>query len=433
MALASMLSCEVVDSANLYLKGLIANDYLCEKQNKIANDISKTMKLDGFRKGKIPLNVINARFGDKIKKDAEQEALSGAIENTMRENNVELNKILGSPTIKKYDRNDLGIDVEVQIGVLPTIVLDNYLELIPPVNLNPITDNDIDNRLSDIIKANGPLLEVDRSLNTGDIANVDFEGFIDDKAFEGGKSEGFDLEIGLKRFIDGFEDQLIGMTKGSERDVNVVFPENYHVKDLAGKKALFKVKLNKIQERGVASIDDNFIKSMLPNDDQATLEKLKENIKIQLQNENKNKLFNELKQPLVDSLLAGTSFDLPNNIIEQELDILFRNKLGSIDKDSLKELQEDKIKAEGMRENLREDAIKSVKLTLIIDFLAKKLNLSVSDDEVYQMLYYDALMTNKNPKELIDFYKQNNMMPALKISLLEGKVLNNLLESRLNS
>lgn len=433
MALGNMLSCEVIDSANLYLKGLINNDYLAEKQNKIANNISKTMKIDGFRKGKIPLNIVNSRFGDTIKRDAEQEALSSIIENTMKENNLDLNKILGSPSIKKYNRTDNGIDVEIQIGIFPTIILDDYFKLIPPINLSPITDDDVDNRLSDIAKSNGPLLEVDRSLNTGDIANIDFEGFIDGKAFEGGKSEGFDLEIGSKRFIDGFEDQLVGMIKGDERDINIIFPENYNAKHLAGKNAVFKVKLNKIQERISAKIDDDFVKKMLPNDDQATLEKLKDNIKIQLQNENKNKLFNELKNILIDNLLSGVNFDLPNNIIEQEMDVVFRNKLSSIDKDSLKELQENRTKAEDMRESFREDAIRNVKLTLIIDFLAKKLNLSVSDNEAYQALYYEALMINRDPKELLDFYNKNNMMPALKITLLEGKVLNNLLESKLNS
>lgn len=433
MALDNMLSCEVIDSANLYLKGLINNDYLYEKQNKIASNISKTMKLDGFRKGKIPLNIVNSRFGDTIKRDAEQEALSSIIENTMKENNIDLNKILGSPSIKKYNRSDNGIDVEIQIGIFPTIILDDYFKLIPPINLSPITDDDVDNRLSDIAKSNGPLLEVDRSLNTGDIANIDFEGFIDGKAFEGGKSEGFDLEIGSKRFIDGFEDQLVGMLKGDERDINIIFPENYNAKHLAGKNAVFKVKLNKTQERISAKIDEDFVKKMLPNDDRATLEKLKDNIKIQLQNENKNKLFNELKNILIDNLLSGVNCDLPNNIIEQELDIVFRNKLSSIDKDSLKELQENQTKAEDMRESFREDAIRNVKLTLIIDFLAKKLNLSVSDNEAYQALYYEALMINRDPKELLDFYNKNNMMPALKITLLEGKVLNNLLESKLNS
>ena len=267
----------------------------------------------------------------------------------------------------------------------------------------------------------------------GDVANIDFEGLIDDMAFDGGKSEGFDLEIGSKRFITGFEDQLIGMKKGDYRNINVKFPENYNSKDLAGKDAVFKVKLNKVQERSVAIIDDNFAKNILPNDKQANLEKLKSNIKIQLQNENKNRLFNELKKPLVDSLLNGVDFDLPKNIIEQELDMIFRDKLSKLDKDALKELQDDKVKAKEERENLTNDAIRSVKLTLIIDFLAKKLNISVNNDDANKMLYYEALVANKDPKELLNFYEQNNMIPALKIALLEGKVLNNLLESKLNS
>lgn len=433
MSLVSILSCEVIDSANLYLKGLITNGHLHEKQNEIANNISKTMKLDGFRKGRIPISVVNSRFGDTIKRDAEQEAISSAIKSAMKENKMDVSKILGSPIIKKYEKNDNGIDIEVQIGIFPTIVLDDYSNLVPPVSLNPITDDDIENRLSDIAKANGPLLEVMRPLSMGDIANIDFEGFIDGKAFDGGKSQGFDLEIGSKRFVDNFEDQLVGMNKGDERDISIVFPQNYNAKELAGRRATFKVKLNIVQERSAAKIDNDFVKSMLPNENEATIEKLRDSIKAQLQNENKNKLFNELRKPLIDNLLDGITFDLPNNIIDQELDVIFRNKLSNLDKDSLKELQEDKVKAEKMRESFRDDAKKSVKLTLIMDSIAKKLNITVSDNDVYQMLYYEALMVNKDPKELLDFYKQNNMIPAVKITLLEGKVINNLLESKLNN
>ena len=154
MALNDVFSCEVIDSANLHLKGLITNDFLDKKKNKIANNISRTVKLDGFRKGRVPLDVVNARFGDKIKIDAEQEALSNIIENTMKNNNLELDRMLGNPVIKKYDKSDDGIDVEVQIGMLPTIVLDDYFKLIPDVSLEPVADDDVDWRLLDIAKTN---------------------------------------------------------------------------------------------------------------------------------------------------------------------------------------------------------------------------------------------------------------------------------------
>lgn len=433
MALNGNFSYEMIDSANLYVKGLISNDYLNEKQNKIASDISKNTKLDGFRKGKIPLKIVNARFADKIKKDAEQEVLSDIILDAMKENNIQTSKILGSPVIKKYDVGNNGIDIEVQIGVFPSISLNDYTALIPSISLESITDSDIDNRLADIARANGPLIEVDRPLKDGDVANIDFEGFINGESFDGGKSEGFDLEIGSKRFIDSFESQLIGMVKGDIRNINVKFPDNYNAKDIAGRDAVFKVKLNKVQERSSANLDDDFAKIMLPNDNQASLAKLKDEIKIQLQNENKNKLFSDFRQPLIDSLLNGINFDLPQNIIDNELDIVFRNKLRDFSKDDLKDLQENKAKAEEEREKLRDTAKRSVKLTLLIDCLAKQLNISVSDNEVYEVVYYEALMTNKNPKELLDFYKDNNMFAALKITLLEGKVLNNLLESKLKN
>lgn len=427
------LSIDFIDSANLFLKGLIPVSLLKERENKVAINFSKNVKLDGFRKGKIPLSVINARFGDKISQDAEQETLSMVIESTLKDNHVETNKILGSPLIKKYNKSEDGIDIEIEIGIFPNINIDNYDTLIPEISLESISTDKIEDRLADMAKNNGTLIEVSRTLQIGDIANINFEGFIDGKAFDGGNAENFDLEIGSKQFIDGFEDQLIGMQKGEIRQINVKFPENYNAKHLANKDSMFKVQLNKIQERKSLSIDDDLAKKLLPNEINATLDMLKKNVENQLKNENKSKLFNDFKKPLVDNLLNGINVDLPKNIVEQELDVIFRNKISNIPKDELKELQDDKEMAKEKRESYREDAKRSVKLTLIIDYLAKKLNIAVSDDEVYQMLYYESLMMNKQPKELVEFYKQNNMIPSIKVSLLEGKVLNNLLESKLKS
>ena len=315
------------------------------------------------------------------------------------------------------------------------IELKDYEKLIPIVELNDVSDKDVDSRIKELAKSSGELVEIkkERELKSGDVANIDFEGFLGDVSFEGGKAEGYDLEIGSNSFIEGFEEQLIGMAKGDTKDINVKFPDNYNATHLAGKEARFSVKLNTIKERKASKIDDDFAKKMIPNNSEATLDTLKENIKTQLHNENKSKVLNELKPKLIENLIDGINFDLPDNIVEQEIDVIFRNSLQSISKDELQELQNDKDKAKDKRESHREEAQKSVKLTFIIDTFAKKDNVSVNENELYQVIYYEAMMMGANPKDVIEHYEKNNMIPALKMTILENKILSNLLESTIKS
>ncbi|WP_258442876.1 trigger factor [Helicobacter sp. 16-1353] len=425
------MSVKLIDNANILLEEVLQNDKIQQKKVKIAQNISKNIKVDGFRKGKVPLNVVESRFKDRIEQDSQNEALNELILDSLKELNIEANQVIGNPIITKYEKTDKGIEVEAKIGIFPKFEIDDYKQLVPEVKLEEITSKMVDDRIKELAKSSGDLSEIkeERELEIKDIANINFEGFLDDKAFEGGKADNYDLEIGSKSFIEGFEEQLLGMKKGENRDIKVTFPENYNSPHLAGKDARFNVTLNKIQCRIESKIDDDFAKKMLPSDSNATLESLKTYTKMQLENESKNKILNGLKPKLVDNLLDNINFDLPDSIVEQEIDVIFRNSLQNIKPEELKELQNDISKAKQKRESFREEAQKSVKLTFIVDQLAKKNNLSVSDNEVYQVLYYEAMMMGANPKEVLDTYEKNNMIPALKMTILENKVLNNLLES----
>lgn len=429
------MSVKLINDANIFLNTAIKNDQIDQKKKKIAQNISKNVKIDGFRKGKVPLSVIENRFKDRIEQDSQNEALNDLIRESLKELNIELDRVIGNPLITKFQKNDNGIEVEAKIGIFPNIELKDYEKLIPIVELNDVSDKDVDSRIKELAKSSGELVEIkkERELKSGDVANIDFEGFLGDVSFEGGKAEGYDLEIGSNSFIEGFEEQLIGMAKGDTKDINVKFPDNYNATHLAGKEARFSVKLNTIKERKASKIDDDFAKKMIPNNSEATLDTLKENIKTQLHNENKSKVLNELKPKLIEKLIDGINFDLPDNIVEQEIDVIFRNSLQSISKDELQELQNDKDKAKDKRESHREEAQKSVKLTFIIDTFAKKDNVSVNENELYQVIYYEAMMMGANPKDVIEHYEKNNMIPALKMTILENKILSNLLESTIKS
>lgn len=424
------MSVKLINNANVLLNTTIDNETINKKKKKIAQNITKNLKIDGFRKGKVPLSVVENRFKDKILQDSQNEALNDLVRESLQELNIALDRIIGNPIITKLQNNDNGIEVEAKIGIFPDIDLKDYEKLLPVVELKEISANDIDSRIEELAKGNGDLVEIIKeSLESSDIANIDFEGFLGNEPFSGGKGENYDLEIGSKSFIEGFEEQLIGMKKGDTKDINVIFPENYNATHLAGKEARFNVKLNAIKEKKASKIDDEFAKKMLPNNKDATLEILKENIKIQLENEDKNKTLNDLKPKLIDNLIDGFSFDLPDNIVEQEIDIIFRNSLQNISKEELQDLQNDKDKAKEKRESFRDEAQKSVRLTFIIDKFAKRDKVVVSDNELYQVIYYEATMMGANPKEVFEHYEKNNMIPALKMTILENKILNSLLES----
>lgn len=424
------MSVKLINNANILLNATIDNEAINQKKKKIAQDISKNIKIDGFRKGKVPLSIVENRFKDRIIQDSQNEALNDLVRESLKELNIQLDRIIGNPMITKFQNNDNGIEVEAKIGIFPDIDLKDYEKLIPVVELQEVSNKDIDSRIEELAKSSGDLVEITKeSLESSDIANINFEGFLGNEPFTGGKGENYDLEIGSKSFIEGFEDQLIGMKKGDIKDINVRFPENYNATHLAGKEARFNVKLNAIKERQASKIDDEFAKKMIPNNKDATLETLRENIKTQLENENKNKALNDLKPKLIENLIDGFTFDLPDNIVEQEMDVIFRNSLQNIDTEELQALQNDKDKAKDKRESFRNEAQKSVKLTFIIDKFAKRDKVAVSDNELYQVLYYEAMMMGTNPKEVLEHYEKNNMIPALKMTILENKILNNLLES----
>ena len=222
------------------------------------------------------------------------------------------------------------------------------------------------------------------------------------------------------------------MKKGEKRDIEVTFPKDYQAAHLAGKPATFAITLHKIMQKDAVAIDEAFAKSMLGQD--ATLESLKDAIKEQLEMERKTDLYNkELKETLLQALLKGITFDLPELIVEQEMDILFRNALNTMSKEEFESLKNDEQKARQKRDSFKEDAKKSVQITFIMDALARKHNIVIQDNEALQTIYYEAMMMGQDPRAAIEYYQKNNLLPAIKMAMIEDRVLTFLLDSKLES
>lgn len=424
-----------VDSANAVITATIAKEVVESNLDKVAKQAAKTMNVQGFRKGKVPVAVVKQRFADKLREDAESEALRNILGEALKELNIANADLIGEPTISKFDKKEDGsIDIEIALACKPTIDLGDYKSLIPAVEDKEIDAKEIDDRLEEIAKSSAPLekLSRKRAVKDGDHAVIDFEGFVDGVAFDGGKAEKYPLHVGSGSFIPGFEEQVIGMKYEEQKDVVVTFPESYQAKNLAGKEATFKVTLHEIQEKVAAELNDEFAQKMLPNEENVTIDTLREKIKEQIKSEAMSKYYREeLKPAYLETLVQRIEFALPNSVVDQEINYALNNKVRSMSEDEINALRENESKVEEMRNELKEDAVNSVKATFIIDALAKAENVQVSDQEVMQVLYYEAMQMGQNPQDVVKQYQEAGYLPAIKMSMIEEKVISKLLDEKL--
>lgn len=422
------------DAANALASGVIEQKTLDSKTASLTQKAAKTLHIDGFRKGKVPVSIVRARYGKQIAEDAEQEAIKDFINTAFKELGVKEEDTLGSPMFLKFDKNENGIEVEVRFALRPEFDVAPAKAAVPSFDAPSVSESEIDEQLAKFAKNYGELHDIEnRAVQEGDIVNIDFEGFVDDKAFEGGKAEGYNLEIGSKAFIPGFEEQLVGMQIGDSKDISVTFPKDYGAQNLAGKDARFAIKLHSIKERIPAPIDDELAKKLLPKDEGASLQKLKERVKEQIASDKKAKLYNEtLKEKFIENLLQTFAFDLPENIIEQEMDMLFRGEVDSMERAELEALQGKREEIKERREKHKEKAQRNVKLTLIVDALARENKLGISEQELFMRLYNEAMFLRQDPKTLLEYYQQSGYLPALQMAMLEDKVLTFLLEKSID-
>ena len=425
-----------INGANAQIEATISIDEVNANIEKIAKQLSKTANVQGFRKGKVPVAIIKKQYGEKLVEDAEAEALREVLAKGLDELNIDNASLIGEPTISKFDKNDEKIDVAVKVAMRPEINLKDAKSFVPDFTKPEVNDDEGEARIKEIANNQAPLVDIkrNRKMKEGDTAVIDFEGFIDGEAFEGGAGENFELKLGSGQFIPGFEDQLIGVKRDEEVTINVTFPENYGSESLAGKDAEFKVKVNGVKVKDEVVIDDELAKKLLPGDEDANLDKLKEEVNKALEQEKRAKLYNEeLKPKLLETLVEKIDFDLPEFVVDQEVDMAVNKKASQMSEDEIKELRENPEKLEELRGSFRDDAMKSVKATFIIDALAQDIGAKVEEQEVMQTIYFEAMQMGQDPKKAYDQYKDAGYLPAIQMSMVEDKVLTTLLNEKIEA
>ncbi|EOW0155765.1 trigger factor [Campylobacter upsaliensis] len=418
-----------LDSVNAAASVKIPSGSINTEVENLAKKASKTIKMDGFRPGKVPVSAVLKRYEKELRNDAEQNLFKNAVDSALKELKKDLKELVGEPYFEKFERENDAIIAELVLSFKPELKLDGYEKCIPEFSTPKVSKKEIDEKKNELLKryATTEAIKTKRALKEGDYAKFDFEGFIDGKAFDGGKAENYVLEIGSKQFIPGFEEAMVGMKSGEEKDISVTFPKEYGATNLAGKDAIFKIKLHEIQELKFPELNEELLKKLLPNEEKASEELLDEKLKEQIKNEKLFKLINEeLKAKFADSLIETFEFDLPKGILEQEIDMQFRQAFGAFSEEEKKEIQNDKDKYEAKRNSFKDEAKKSVKLTFIIDELAKLRKIEVSDQELVQAVYFEAYRYGFNPKEHLENYKKQGALPAVKMALIEEKLFNDI-------
>ncbi len=407
-----------VDDINYIMSGTVENSVI---EKKVAE----------FKEAQAKNSLDEKKDDKNIEQEAAGQVFKEFIDAGIKEANIDVNTLLGQPILKKYEQRDDSVYFEVDLSTSPEVNVDNidYAEIVPQFTKPTADPEAVEKKLEEFAKQQAPFkpIATPKAVEEGDVAVIDFTGYIDGKPFEGGSAEKFNLKIGSNSFIPGFEEQLIGMEYGEQRTITVTFPTDYQAPDLAGKETKFDVKLHEIQEQIPETPDDAFAKKIL-SDPAATLETLKEKLGDQVISEELSQLYmRELKPKIVEALLQKVDFTLPNNIVEQEIDGLVRARTKNFTEEEHKEYMEDKEKFQALRESFREDAKKIVKTALIVEALAKREGIVVHDQEVHAALGYQAMMTGQDAQELVKYYEENNLMTSAKMGLTEDKLFGQML------
>src|SRR5579875_2538236 len=380
-------------------RGVLTVEVSADKVNKgldaAFQKVVKKVNVPGFRKGKVPRSLFEKRFGvESLYQDALDILLPEAYGNAIEETGIEP---VDRPEID-IEQLEKGKDLifKATVTVKPEVKLGEYKGLEIEEFDTTVTDEDVQKELEALQNRHAELVvKEEGTAENGDTVVIDFEGFVDGEAFEGGKAENYTLELGSNTFIPGFEEQLIGVKAGESKDVEVTFPEEYHAADLARKPAVFKVTVHEIKAKELPALDDEFAKDV--DDEVETLDALKEKIKTRLEENKKHEAEHHVRDSVVEKAAENAEVDIPPVMIENEIDRMIqefgqRLQMQGMNLDLYYQFSGQDEKA--LREQMKEEAEQRVKVNLTLEAIAKAENLEVTDEEINAELEKMANMYN---------------------------------------
>ncbi|GGA86077.1 trigger factor [Ornithinibacillus halotolerans] len=396
--------------------------------DKAFKKVVKTVQVPGFRKGKMPRPLFEKRFGvESLYQDAVDIVLPEAYVKAVEESGIDP---IDQPSID-IDEIERGkaLVFTAEVTVKPEVKLGEYKGLEVEELEVTVSDEDVDNEINQLRERHAELVvKEEGTVEEGDTVVMDFEGFLDGEAFDGGKGENHSLEIGSGQFIPGFEEQLVGKEAGVETDINVTFPEDYHAEELAGKEATFKVTIHEIKTKELPELDDEFAKDV--DDEVETLEALKTKKREQLESEKKQTAENAKREELINKATDNAEVEVPEVMVDSELDRMMREfeqrlQMQGMTLDLYYQFSGQDENA--LKEQMREDAGKRVKTNLTLEAIVKAENLEVSDEDLNKELQTMAEMYGTDADQLVQMLGGNT--DALKEDLLFRKAIDFLVEN----
>ncbi|NNU83181.1 trigger factor [Geobacillus sp. BMUD] len=372
-------------------EGVLTVEVDAEKVNKgldaAFKKVVKNITLPGFRKGKVPRVLFEKRFGvEALYQDALDILLPEAYAKAVEEAGIEP---VSMPEIDiEQMEKGKSLIFKAKVTVKPEVKLGQYKGLEVEKMDTTVADEDVENELKRLQENYAELVvKEDGTVENGDTVVIDFEGFVDGEPFEGGKAENYSLEIGSGTFIPGFEEQLVGMKAGEEKEIQVTFPDEYHAKQLAGKAATFKVKVHEVKAKQLPALDDEFAKDV--DDEVETLDELKAKIRARLEEAKKNEAETALRNAVVEKAAANAEMDIPEVMIKNETDRMLREFDQRLQMQGMNLQMYYQFSGQdeaALREQMREDAEKRVRAALTLEAIAKAENIEVTDEEVNKEL-----------------------------------------------
>ena len=359
----------------------VDKDLWKKAQEKAFNKLAANVTVPGFRKGKAPANMVKGRVDQmKVYNEAINNVLDPVYQDILKEEKIQP---VARPSFDITKLSDEELEVKVTLVTAPEVELGKYQGLEIGKKEAEVTDKDVEEAIEALRKQNATIVPKDGQAENGDIVVIDFDGSIDGVPFEGGKAENHELELGSHSFIEGFEDQLVGASAGIEVDVKVTFPKNYGPDEIAGKDAVFHVKVNEVKQKVLPELNDEFIKDLnLP--EVKSIDDLRNNRQAALQKQKEAALKREYLDKLISMIRKDSKFDIPEELLKEEAegrkkDLENRIQQSGIDLEQYKVLT--RTNDEAIEAQLREEATNGLESFLVLDNVRSKENITISDEE----------------------------------------------------
>lgn len=387
----------------------------------------KKFNVPGFRKGKVPMNVVKKYYGvEVLLEDAVNFSIEGSYAEALKENNVRPVDFPKVEVVQAEEGKDLIYTAEVI--VYPEVELGEYKGLNVEKKTYEVTEEEVSAKLKEMQEKNARVEVKEGAIENGNIAVIDFKGFIDGVAFEGGEGHDYSLEIGSGSFIDNFEEQLVGAKAGDKVEVNVTFPESYGKEELNGKPAKFEVEVKEVKAKELPVLDDEFAKEVSEFE---TLEALKEDTTKKLEEANTARAEREYEEAILRSVVENAKMDIPAVMVEQEIDRMVQNLAQRLQYQGLtleQYFQFTGTDAEKMREYMKENAETKVKTELVLEALQKAEKMEVLDEELKEKALEVSKLYGANDEKMVELLLQNQR-EALVADVMTSKVINFLKEN----